>query len=153
MEHLPHLLSCRYCSCLDCLQQYLLTETSKSAINIRSPECCEAVHPNDIRMILNNRDLLNKYYDFMACRVLARDPDARWCPAPDSSFMVLVLRRSSNPEPRLCLCQPTDSATQFSCQCRQLWPLHPICNATPVLHQLSDIIENTKWYNVRLYLT
>ena len=34
-------------------------------------------------MILNDKSLYDKYEDFMVRRVLAVDPDTRWCPAPD----------------------------------------------------------------------
>lgn len=37
----------------------------------------------DIRMILNDKTQFEKYEDFMVRRVLAVDPDTRWCPAPD----------------------------------------------------------------------
>lgn len=37
----------------------------------------------DIRMILNDKSQFEKYEDFMVRRVLAVDPDTRWCPAPD----------------------------------------------------------------------
>jgi hypothetical protein len=38
---------------------------------------------SDIRMILNDKIQYEKYEDFMVRRVLAVDPDTRWCPAPD----------------------------------------------------------------------
>lgn len=37
----------------------------------------------EIRSIINNQVLYEKYEDFMVRRVLAVDPDTRWCPAPD----------------------------------------------------------------------
>jgi E3 ubiquitin-protein ligase RNF19A len=37
----------------------------------------------DVRMILNDVVMYNKYEDFMVRRVLATDPDTRWCPQPD----------------------------------------------------------------------
>ena len=58
-------------------------EITESRINISCPECTEKFHPNDIRNILQNPSLMDKYEDFMVRRVLVSDPDARWCPAPD----------------------------------------------------------------------
>jgi hypothetical protein len=48
------------------------------------------MHPNDIRMILNDKIQYEKYEDFMVRRVLAVDPDTRWCPAPDCGFAVVA---------------------------------------------------------------
>jgi E3 ubiquitin-protein ligase RNF19A len=58
-------------------------EISESRVNITCPECCERLHPNDMRVILEDERLMGKYEDFMLRRVLATDPDTRWCPAPD----------------------------------------------------------------------
>lgn len=41
----------------------------------------------DIRMILNDKTQFEKYEDFMVRRVLAVDPDTRWCPAPDCWYV------------------------------------------------------------------
>lgn len=38
---------------------------------------------SEIRTILDDSVLYEKYEDFMVRRVLAVDPDTRWCPAPD----------------------------------------------------------------------
>lgn len=37
----------------------------------------------DIQCVLNNPALYDKYEDFMVRRVLAVDPDTRYCPSPD----------------------------------------------------------------------
>jgi E3 ubiquitin-protein ligase RNF19A len=37
-------------------------------------------------MILNDKVQYEKYEDFMVRRVLAVDPDTRWCPAPDCRY-------------------------------------------------------------------
>lgn len=39
-----------------------------------------------MRMILNDVVMYNKYEDFMVRRVLATDPDTRWCPQPDCGW-------------------------------------------------------------------
>jgi len=51
---------------------------------------CRIFAHTDIRMILNDQTQLEKYEDFMVRRVLAIEPDARWCPAPDCSFAVIA---------------------------------------------------------------
>ena len=69
----------------------------------------------DIRIILNNESLLEKYEDFMLRRVLAADPDSRWCPAPDCGFVVLANGCASCP--RL-LCQRPGCGSSFCYHCK-----------------------------------
>ena len=125
-EFYPELLSCSHRSCLDCLQQYLRIEISESRVNINCPECSEPMHPNDIRMILNNEALLGKYEDFMLRRVLAADPDSRWCPAPDCSFVVLATGCASCPRLQ---CQRPGCESLFCYYCKALWHANQTCDA------------------------
>jgi len=37
----------------------------------------------DIKFFCGSSNLVQKYEDFMLRRVLAVDPDTRWCPSPD----------------------------------------------------------------------
>jgi hypothetical protein len=37
----------------------------------------------DIKELLGELDLMWKYEEFSIRRILAMEPDARWCPAPD----------------------------------------------------------------------
>lgn len=83
VEDFPEIMTCHHRSCSTCLQTYLKIEITESRINISCPECTEKYHPNDIQSILQNRNLMDKYEDFMVRRVLVSDPDVRWCPAPD----------------------------------------------------------------------
>lgn len=43
----------------------------------------------EIRSILDDQALYEKYEDFMVRRVLAVDPDTRWCPAPDCRSVLI----------------------------------------------------------------
>ena len=82
-ESFPDIMTCHHRSCIDCLRQYLRIEISESRVNISCPECSERFNPHDIRMILGDRALMDKYEEFMLRRWLVADPDCRWCPAPD----------------------------------------------------------------------
>lgn len=82
-ESFPDIMTCHHRSCVDCLRQYLRIEISESRVNISCPECSERFNPHDIRIILGDRALMDKYEEFMLRRWLAADPDCRWCPAPD----------------------------------------------------------------------
>lgn len=82
-ERFPDIMTCHHRSCADCLRQYLRIEISESRVNISCPECSERFNPHDIRMILGDRALMEKYEEFMLRRWLVAEPDCRWCPAPD----------------------------------------------------------------------
>lgn len=82
-ESFPDIMTCHHRSCIDCLRQYLRIEISESRVNISCPECSERFNPHDIRLILGDRALMDKYEEFMLRRWLVADPDCRWCPAPD----------------------------------------------------------------------
>jgi len=43
-------------------------------------------------MILNDTNIYNKYEDFMVRRVLATDPDTRWCPQPDCGYVFKMVQ-------------------------------------------------------------
>lgn len=88
IEDFPPIMTCHHRSCTVCLQTYLKIEITESRVNISCPECTEKLHPNDIREVLQNNELVRKYEDFMVRRLLVTDPDARWCPAPDCGYVI-----------------------------------------------------------------
>lgn len=111
MQFLPaecffSLQTCQHRSCLSCLKMYVRIEITEGRIEISCPECPVKFHPGDIRTILNDDSLMQKYEEFMLRHVLVLDPDTRWCPAPDcryskrlhlwSSSLILTLHRVSN---------------------------------------------------------
>ncbi|XP_077259500.1 E3 ubiquitin-protein ligase RNF19A [Temnothorax americanus] len=126
VEFFPTIQSCHHRSCYDCFQQYLKVEISESRVNIACPECSEPLHPNDIRMILNDQTQLEKYEDFMVRRVLAVEPDARWCPAPDCSFAVIASGCASCPKLR---CERPGCDSYFCYHCKARWHPNQTCDA------------------------
>lgn len=81
--HFPRLTSCSHRACSDCLRQYLRIEISESRVGIACPQCPETLAPLDVRAILDDRALLERFEEYQLRRFLAADPDTRWCPAPD----------------------------------------------------------------------
>ena len=81
--HFPRLTSCSHRACSDCLRQYLRIEISESRVGIACPQCPEALAPLDVRAILDDQVLLERFEEYQLRRFLASDPDTRWCPAPD----------------------------------------------------------------------
>jgi len=80
----------------------------------------------DIRMILNDQTQLEKYEDFMVRRVLAIEPDARWCPAPDCSFAVIASGCASCPKLR---CERPGCDSYFCYHCKARWHPNQTCDA------------------------
>ncbi|XP_013777466.1 E3 ubiquitin-protein ligase RNF19B-like isoform X1 [Limulus polyphemus] len=122
----PELSSCSHRACYNCLQTYFKIEISESRVNISCPECTEPLHPNDIRMILNDEIVIAKYEDFMIRRVLVTEPDARWCPAPDCGYVVIATGCASCPKLK---CDRPGCDTYFCYHCKQEWHPNQTCDA------------------------
>ncbi|XP_060523951.1 E3 ubiquitin-protein ligase RNF19A-like [Cylas formicarius] len=120
------LSACRHRACISCFQQYLKVEITESRISISCPECLEPMHPNEIRAILNNPTLFEKYEDFMVRRVLAVDPDTRWCPAPDCCFAVIASECASCPKIK---CERPGCDSYFCYHCKAEWHPNQTCDA------------------------
>ncbi|XP_050295942.1 E3 ubiquitin-protein ligase RNF19A-like [Anthonomus grandis grandis] len=117
---------CGHRACVSCFQQYLRVEITESRICISCPECLEPMHPNEIKAVLNNPHLFEKYEDFMVRRVLAVDPDTRWCPAPDCSFAVIASECASCPKLK---CERPGCHSYFCYHCKAEWHPNQTCDA------------------------
>ncbi|XP_062857404.1 E3 ubiquitin-protein ligase RNF19B isoform X2 [Trichomycterus rosablanca] len=118
--HFPRLSSCSHRACADCLRQYLRIEISESRVGIACPQCPEALAPLDVRAILDDVALLERFEEYQLRRFLASDPDTRWCPAPDCSYAVIAYGCAECPK---LSCGREGCDTEFCYHCRQLW--HP----------------------------
>ncbi|XP_039977774.1 E3 ubiquitin-protein ligase RNF19A-like [Xiphias gladius] len=136
-ERFPEIMTCHHRSCADCLRQYLRIEISESRVNISCPECSERFNPHDIRMILGDRALMEKYEEFMLRRWLVAEPDCRWCPAPDCGYAVIAFGCASCPK---ITCGREGCGTEFCYHCKQLW--HP--------NQTCDTARQQRAQNLRL---
>ena len=128
-EFFPDMSTCNHRACYDCLQQYLKIEISESRVMITCPECTELIHPNDIRMILNDEDFTCKYEKFMLRRVLVAEADARWCPAPDCGFVVIASGCAGCPKLQ---CHRPGCDTNFCYHCKQEWHPNQTCDAARI---------------------
>ncbi|KAJ8973057.1 hypothetical protein NQ317_018785 [Molorchus minor] len=79
-----------------------------------------------IRSILDNPALYAKYEDFMVRRVLAVDPDTRWCPAPDCCFAVIASECASCPKLK---CERPGCDSYFCYHCKAEWHPNQTCDA------------------------
>lgn len=125
-DSFPEIMTCHHRSCIDCLRQYLRIEISESRVNISCPECAERFNPHDIRLILGDSTLMEKYEEFMLRRWLVADPDCRWCPAPDCGYAVIAFGCASCPK---ITCGREGCGTEFCYHCKQLWHPNQTCDA------------------------
>ncbi|KAK0053849.1 E3 ubiquitin-protein ligase RNF19A [Biomphalaria pfeifferi] len=114
----------RCCSC--CLREYFRIEIMESRLAIACPECSELFHPNDIRAVVQDDNLMQKYEDFMLRRVLAMDSDTRWCPAPDCGYAVVAFGCAGCPKLK---CERPGCDTFFCYHCKQYWHPNQTCDA------------------------
>uniref|UniRef100_A0A672FD19 RBR-type E3 ubiquitin transferase n=1 Tax=Salarias fasciatus TaxID=181472 RepID=A0A672FD19_SALFA len=121
--HFPRLTSCSHRACSDCLRQYLRIEISESRVGIACPQCPETLAPLDVRAILDDRALLERFEEYQLRRFLASDPDTRWCPAPDCR-----LEMSPKPQCPKLSCGREGCETEFCYHCRQLWHPNQTCD-------------------------
>ncbi|XP_055766862.1 E3 ubiquitin-protein ligase RNF19A-like isoform X6 [Salvelinus fontinalis] len=125
-DSFPDIMTCHHRSCADCLRQYLRIEISESRVNISCPECSERFNPHDIRIILGDQPLMEKYEEFMLRRWLVADPDCRWCPAPDCGYAVIAFGCASCPK---ITCGREGCGMEFCYHCKQLWHPNQTCDA------------------------
>ncbi|CAJ1078167.1 LOW QUALITY PROTEIN: E3 ubiquitin-protein ligase RNF19B [Xyrichtys novacula] len=123
--HFPRLSSCSHRTCSDCLRQYLRIEISESRVCIACPQCPETLSPLDVREILDDRALLERFEEYQLRRFLASDPDTRWCPAPDCSYAVIAYGCAECPK---LSCGREGCDTEFCYHCRQLWHPNQTCD-------------------------
>ncbi|XP_035000035.1 E3 ubiquitin-protein ligase RNF19B [Hippoglossus stenolepis] len=123
--HFPRLSSCSHRACSDCLRQYLRIEISESRVGIACPQCPETLAPLDVRSILDDQALLERFEEYQLRRFLAADPDTRWCPAPDCSYAVIAYGCAECPK---LSCGREGCDTEFCYHCRQLWHPNQTCD-------------------------
>lgn len=82
-ERSEYLIMCSHRFCQSCLQTYLRTKILNSCpalIECPNSDCKEAIHPMDIRRILDDEPTYQRYETFMLRRMLQKMPETRWCP-------------------------------------------------------------------------
>jgi len=78
-----NLQMCKHHFCHSCLQIYLIDKIRNGCpalLECPQNDCKQIIHPNDIRRILNDNQMYERYEAFMLKRVLQKMPDTRWCP-------------------------------------------------------------------------
>nr|XP_049693013.1 E3 ubiquitin-protein ligase RNF19A [Helicoverpa armigera] len=117
---------CSHRCCEPCLRQYLAIEIFEARVPVNCPVCHESMHPSDVRRIVDNPVLYDKYEEFSVRRALAADPDTRWCPAPDCSFAVVATGCASCPK---LTCLAPGCGASFCYHCKAAWHPTQTCDA------------------------
>lgn len=121
------------------MQRYLKTEINHSRLNITCPICSEPLLQNVIKDILKDDKFYAKYESFMLRKVLAAEPDARWCPAPDCGYAVLAYGCASCP--RL-VCARKGCDTAFCYHCKQEWHPNQTCSSASIQRNKRSLVLN-----------
>ena len=89
-------------------------------------QCTEGMHPNDISWLCGeDQGLLLLYESLMMRRVLAQDPDTRWCPAPNCTFAVVAAGCASCPR---ISCGREGCQASFCYHCKAEWHPNQTCD-------------------------
>ena len=89
-------------------------------------QCTEGMHPNDISLLCGeDQGLLLLYESLMMRRVLAQDPDTRWCPAPNCTFAVVAAGCASCPR---ISCGREGCQASFCYHCKAEWHPNQTCD-------------------------
>ena len=128
LEMFPLLRNCHHLFCIDCLQTYVKIEIQEGRVNLRCPQCTELMHPNDIETLIGdkNSNLLTLYESLMLRRLLAVDPDTRWCPGPNCTYAVIAAGCASCPK---ITCERPGCGYSFCYHCKNEWHPNQTCDA------------------------
>ena len=95
-------------------------------LNVYLFQCTEGMHPNDISLLCGeDQGLLLLYESLMMRRVLAQDPDTRWCPAPNCTFAVVAAGCASCPR---ISCGREGCQASFCYHCKAEWHPNQTCD-------------------------
>jgi hypothetical protein len=86
-----NLQMCKHHFCRTCLQIYLTDRIRNGCpglLECPHNDCKQVIHPNDIKRILNDNQMYERYETFMLKRVLQKMPDTRWCPYVEVFFPI-----------------------------------------------------------------
>lgn len=126
LDQFPSLRNCRHVACLICLQQYVRIEVQEGRANLKCPQCSEQLHPNDVEFLVGGDTSLLQLYQFlMVRRVLAADPDTRWCPAPNCTYAVVATGCASCPK---ISCEREGCDSAFCYHCKAEWHPNQTCD-------------------------
>uniref|UniRef100_A0A1I7UKN9 RBR-type E3 ubiquitin transferase n=1 Tax=Caenorhabditis tropicalis TaxID=1561998 RepID=A0A1I7UKN9_9PELO len=113
------LANCLHSYCTACVKKHIMYCVTENRIDIPCPGCGTHVHPDDVRLYCNeDPEFIAKYERFSVRSALIKDPSARWCPAPDCGFAVIVPNGKKCPKIR---CQRPECGIHFCFTCKKPW--------------------------------
>lgn len=142
------LQTCNHAFCIDCLKYFVKNciNTGK-VLDITCPCCDTILQHQQIKEIIftkslsdNDRDFLiestaiyNRYEDISVRHCLLKDPDTRWCPAPNCSFAIIAFSSLSCPKLQ---CFNPECRMEFCYLCRLTWHPNMTCreSSMPILN-------------------
>ncbi|CAF0781414.1 unnamed protein product [Didymodactylos carnosus] len=126
---------CSHYYCLQCLNQYAKEHMNTGTINCPHSECLETLLPSEVRRILNDTKLYEKYERFQFEKGLEKLNDIVWCPRCQKPVSFDV-----DSSLAICLqCQFT-----FCLKCRDVWHPQIECPKTLQIKNLKVKSKNNK---------
>ncbi|EGT35817.1 hypothetical protein CAEBREN_23659 [Caenorhabditis brenneri] len=120
-EYFRNLQNCNHAYCKFCTKRHITYSVLDNRVEVPCPGCGVDMHPDDVKNYCNgNPSFIAKYEQFSIRAALVKIPDARWCPAPDCGFAVIVPNGKKCPKIQ---CQKPGCDTEFCYDCKKKW--HP----------------------------
>ncbi|PAA88915.1 hypothetical protein BOX15_Mlig015207g1, partial [Macrostomum lignano] len=130
----PMLLDCDHFACHACLRTSMRLCISEG-LPATCLSCNNRLHPADVDSIVDEERLRLKYEQFTLRRVLAADPDCRWCPAPDCKYAVIATGCASCPQLECPVCR-----IQFCYHCKTEWHPSTTCEQARIERQTAEVL-------------
>ncbi|EFO88728.1 hypothetical protein CRE_06578 [Caenorhabditis remanei] len=129
-DNFRELTNCRHSFCKNCTRRHITYCIVENRIEVPCPGCAEEIHPEDIKQYTKVRspNLYAKYEEFSVRAALVRVPEARWCPAPDCGFAVIVPNGERCPKIK---CQRERCGVEFCYKCKKEWHKGRPCGEKP----------------------
>ena len=144
---------CQHRFCHSCLEVYLVDKIRNGCpalLECPQTDCKQIIHPDDIKRIVNDNEIYERYETFMLKRVLQKLPDTRWCPyvLEFSSRSISFSFETSYPNCDFALLmENTRKASPYDCpvchrpfcqRCSQVWHPNLTCDLASAQRAAQD---------------
>lgn len=144
---------CSHHFCRTCLGSYLYEKIRNGCpglLECPQNECKQLIHPDDIKRILNDNQMYERYETFMLRRVLQKLPETRWCPYVEYSSSPLMFSFLSTSSPNCefaLLVENARKASSYECpvchqlfcqRCSQIWHPNITCEVASTQRAAQD---------------
>ena len=113
--------NCGHRFCTECVRTEFEMSIAQSKTNLECLRCDVPVSPDDVSFILSEESY-QKYLDFSLRRYLAREPDTRYCLAPDCPYACIFDKFRDATDSHF-VCEREECRKEYCYGCKGAW--HP----------------------------